>query len=211
LSSRDCVEGALSNTLLTYYITISLISSHSFLRSAVGALLNICKDFSVAVLEAKFTISKALVEGCEVFLKTLVDLNCDTTLLPREGFAASMKKPLEDELVTTWLASVSSVQGRASSSSSTSSGRARVQGSGMARGLMEKAHLVLFAPVAYKLLVSQHSELRELASIISANVDLASVVMAYTETMERVEALEIENERLRQENSKLSSSQGLTF
>lgn len=171
-------------------------------------LLQVCRDLAVGVLEDKFAVSPAVVEGCEIFLAVLTDVKSDPSILPREGgFSASLKRPIEDELLTSWLASVAAVGERAPISSATQ----RKSHTVLARGLSEKAHLVLFAPIAYKLLACPHGEIRDLAHALSANVDLGSLVASYTELLDRVDGLNAENERLRLELHQLKSSQHLSF
>ena len=148
-------------------------------------------------------MSPAVVEGCEIFLRTLFDISSDPSILPRE-FAVSSKRAVEDELLATWLGAVGVVADRVTPPGT------RAQ-AGLARGLSDKAHLVLFAPVAFKLLSCPHGAIRELAGAMSASVDLGALVSSLTDLLDRTEALDSENERLRAEIHKLTSSQHLSF
>ena len=177
------------------------------MRRALSALLCISRDLAIGVLEEKFAVSSAIVDGCAIFLRTLLDLKCDPLVLPREGFSVSMKRPLEDELLTSWLTSFDTVSGQATSPAAHGSKSSGMKGG----GISEKAHLLLFAPISYKLLTCPYAEIRDLASINTANVDLGALVVSYTELLDRADILEAENGRLRTEIHKLSSSQHLTF
>jgi len=116
----------------------------------------------------------------------------------------SSKRAVEDELLATWLGAVGVVADRVTPPGT------RAQ-AGLARGLSDKAHLVLFAPVAFKLLSCPHGAIRELAGAMSASVDLGALVSSLTDLLDRTEALDSENERLRAEIHKLTSSQHLSF
>jgi hypothetical protein len=160
-------------------------------------------------LEEKFAVSQAIIQGCEIFLQSLLDVDSDLSMLPRQGFSSLMKRPIEDELLTSWLSSALEPQHRSSQVPATT--KRPVQTSATLSTLNEKAHLVLFAPIAYKLLGCSHGEIKDLANIISANVDLGSLVVGYQSLLERTEAMEQENVVLRDEIHKLRSSQHLSF
>lgn len=168
-------------------------------------MLQICRDFSTGVLEDKYAVSAAIVQGCEVFLRAAIDMTSDLTILPREGFSSALKKPIEDELLTSWLIS------RLSGGERDPALKERRPVVGISPSLNEKAHLVLMAPIAYKLLSCKYGEIHELADAISTNVDLGGLVISFTELLDRAEALESDNEKLRSEIHKLRSSQHLSF
>ena len=170
-------------------------------------MLQICRDFSIGVLEEKYTVSDAILQGCSVFLAAVIELKSDFSILPREGFSSMLKKPIEDELLNSWLVSILAGTERRQSLKE----RRAISGISPTPSLSEKAHLVLLAPIAYKLLTCKHVEVHELANAISANVDLGSLVVSYTELLDRTEVLEIDNEGLRNEIHKLRSSQHLAF
>ena len=144
-------------------------------------------------------------QGCEVFLRATIDTTSDLTILPREGFSSTLKKPIEDELLTLWLVS------RLSGGDRDPARKERRPVVGITPSLNDKAHLFFMAPIAYKLLSCKYGEIHDLANAISANVDLGGLVISYTELLDRTDALESDNEKLRSEIHKLRSSQHLSF
>lgn len=168
-------------------------------------LLYICKDLAIGVTEEKYAVSEAIIKGCEIFLRCLVEVKSDLTILPREIFSSSMKRSIEDELLISWLASSTLSE----NDRNTSLGKKTP--SVTTHSMNEKAHLILFAPIAYKLLNCELGEVKDLASLVSSSVDLGSLIISFTDMLNRSEALEAENEILRDEIHKLRSSQHLSF
>lgn len=160
-----------------------LASSHrssTIRRKAITAMLELTKDFSLQSLGKPD--NEALAAGSELFLRRLIDVKSSIHEMPTTFEATT---PTEFSLLQGFIVSLSY-----DNSSIVDSESLPAVGDG---ALSEKAHLLVFCPVAFQVSKSTRPEISGLCDHIAMSVDIGSLISSYTALLqERSEKKHIE-------------------
>jgi hypothetical protein len=145
----------------------SIRRSATIRRKAVTAMLELAKDFSL--LSLNIPDNDALAIGSEIFLGKLIEVKASVHEMPKSFDA---KLPSELSLLQGFITSLSYDNSSVVDSESLAS-----IGDG---ALSERAHLMVFSPVAFQASKSTRPEISRLCDHIAMSVDIASLINSYT-------------------------------